>query len=88
VIQNREPWPSCAVDADLTAHLADQGLADRQAQARAAIASADRAVGLAEALEQAGLDLGGDADAGVGDLEAQVARGRAGVSRRRRSPWR
>jgi hypothetical protein len=62
-----------ALDPDRAAHAGDQGLADGETKPGAAIAAADRAVGLGEALEQAGLHLGSDADAGVDHLEAQGA---------------
>ena len=52
---------------DRSAHLRDDALADRQAEAGAAIASGDRGIRLHEVAEQR-IDLvGGDADAGVAD---------------------
>ncbi|MNV97474.1 hypothetical protein D3C71_1925990 [compost metagenome] len=66
-----------AVQADLPAHQLGQPFADRQAQAGAAVAAGGVAVGLVERFEQALLLFGADADAGVGDAQAQqVARGR------------
>ncbi|MNU97377.1 hypothetical protein D3C71_874490 [compost metagenome] len=61
-----------AVDGDASAHRHRQLLADRQAQAAAAIPRRGaRAVGLFEAMEQPLLLLGVDARAGVGHLERQ-----------------
>ena len=57
---------------DAAAHQLDQRAADRQAQARAAEPAADRGVGLLEAAEQARAGLLVEADAGVGDLEADL----------------
>ena len=55
------------LDADLAAHLLDDTLADREAEAGAAIAAVDRGVHLQEIAEQASDPVGRDADAGVGD---------------------
>ena len=60
-----------ALDPDLAAKVLDQPLADGKAEAGAAIAIEDRRVGLGEALEDPLARLGGDADAGVGNLAAQ-----------------
>ncbi|MCW0415775.1 hypothetical protein NB689_001529 [Xanthomonas sacchari] len=54
-----------AVHLQLATHHADQAPADHQAQAAAAEAAADRGLGLGEAMEDALLLLGADADAGV-----------------------
>ncbi|MCW0438435.1 hypothetical protein NB723_003399 [Xanthomonas sacchari] len=64
-----EPEPAAlaehAVHLQLAAHHADQAPADHKAQAAAAEAAADRGLGLREAVEDALLLLGTDADAGV-----------------------
>ena len=68
----------------------DQPSADGQPEAGAAEAAGGRGVGLGERLEQPARSLGGDADAGVDDLEAQrdarraVGRERADADRRPR----
>ena len=60
-----------AFDADGAAHAFDQAAADRQAEAAAAEAAGDRAVDLGELGEQLAQCFRGDADAGVGDREAE-----------------
>ncbi len=59
------------LDPDLAAHQLGQALGDRQPESGAAIAARGRAVGLAEALEQASALLFAQADAGVLDREMQ-----------------
>ena len=61
-----------AFHADRAAHDLDEVFADGQAQARAAELPADGRVGLAEALEQAVLLIGGDADPRVRHGEPDV----------------
>src|SRR3954468_19149079 len=58
--------------ADLAAHQLDQTLADREAQAGAAVTTRGRRIRLAEALEQYVLPLGRHADARIGDAEQQT----------------
>ena len=58
-------------DVDLAAHHFHQLLADREAQAGAAVLARGRAVGLRELVEDPRLRLRADAGAGVADLEAQ-----------------
>ena len=65
-----------AVQADLAAHHLHQLPADGQTQPGAAVPPGGRGVGLGEGLEQPVLVGLGDADAGVGDLEAQHDLGR------------
>ena len=64
--------PRRAVHADLAAHQFRQAPGDDQAQAGAAVATGGAALGLGEGLEQPGLLFRGDADAGIGDPEAQA----------------
>ena len=52
----------------------DELAGDREAEAGAAVAPGRGAVGLGEGLEEPRLRLGGDADAGVADLEAHGQR--------------
>ena len=70
-----EPEPGTharfAAQADFAAHQLRQPAGDTQTQAGAAEAAAGGAVGLDEGLEQQRLLVGGDADAGVPDLETQ-----------------
>ncbi|MCY1512834.1 hypothetical protein D9M68_473100 [compost metagenome] len=63
-----------ALHAQAPAHQFHQPLADGQAQAGAAIALGHRLAGLGEALEDLRLHLRGDADAVVGDADAQALR--------------
>ena len=63
------PSPGGAAERDLAAEQPDQLAADRQAQSGAAVLAGRGAVGLREGLEHARLELGRDADAGVGDGE-------------------
>ena len=64
--------PEVALDADLAAHQLDQFAADRQPQARPAVAARGGAVEAREALEEL-VDLRRcDAGTAVGDLEEQV----------------
>ncbi len=63
-----------ALHRDLAAHQAHQMAADRQPQARAAIAAAGGGIGLRKRLEQPALLLGRHADARVANLEAQADR--------------
>jgi len=72
VNQKRLAATRLAVDPDRPAHQLDELLADRQAEAGSAIAARRRAVCLDEAGEQRIAHLGRDADAGVGDLDAQL----------------
>ena len=69
-----------ALQADRAAHRLDQRLADRQAEAAAAIVPRGRAVGLDESLEQLRLPMQWDADASIADLEPQPHRARPGAS--------
>ena len=62
-----------AVHADLAAHQPDQLPADRQPQPGAAVLAGGGGIGLAERAEDLRLGLLRDADAGVGDLEAQLS---------------
>src|SRR6185503_20542147 len=57
--------PRRARDADLAAEQAGELAADRQAEPRAAVLAAGRAVGLLEGFENEPLLVGRDADAGV-----------------------
>ena len=61
-----------ADDTDGAAHQLGQAAGDGQPQAGATEAAGGGAVGLDEALEEIGLVRGGDADAGVLNLDAQV----------------
>src|SRR5215467_9440392 len=70
-----------ALRADLAAEHLDEALADREPEARAAVAARGRGVGLRERLEQPRHLLFADADAAVAHLEAQP---RAGLGRARR----
>ena len=65
-------FAQAAAQAQFAAHQGHQTLADGQPQAGAAEAPRDARIGLREALEQARLLLGADADAGVAHLEAQL----------------
>ncbi len=60
-----------ALDPDASAHHTDELRADGEPEAGAAELAAGRAVGLGEGLEDQVLLVGGDADAGVRDLEVQ-----------------
>ena len=64
------PRPGRLCDVDPAAHQRDEPLRDGEAEAGAAVAAAGRAVRLDEGLEEARLQLGVDADAGVAHLEA------------------
>ena len=79
----REPetaaTPGFAVAADLAIHQLDQALADRQAQAHAAMLARIRLVHLGERIEQPRQDLRIDADAGVAHFETQAHRIRVGI---------
>src|SRR4051812_15805667 len=63
-----------AVDLELAAHQLHEVPADRQPEPGAAIATADRSVGLRERLEQALLLFGAHADPGVTHFETQSHR--------------
>ena len=63
----RAPEAHGAFESDLAAHQLDQLLGDGDAQPRAAEAAGGRLIGLREALEDARLRLGRDADAGIAD---------------------
>ena len=65
------PVPGVALQPDASAHQVDQRRGDREPEARAAEPAGRRAVGLAERLEDRGLFLPRDADAGVGDADVQ-----------------
>ena len=54
-------------DANFSTHLLDDALADREAEAGAAIAAVDRGIDLQEFAEQAPDPVRRNADAGVGD---------------------
>ncbi len=66
--------PGFAVAADLAVHQFDQALADRQAQAHAAVLARVRFVHLGERIEQSRQNLRIDADAGVAHFETQAHR--------------
>ena len=66
-----EPTPGSLSTVDAAAHRLGQAAHDRQAEAGAAEAARGRAVGLHEGLEQPLALLLGEADAGVGDLDAE-----------------
>ena len=68
------PSPSLALQLDRAAQQARQFARDRKAKAGAAIFAADRAIGLAEGLEDALLLFLRDADAGIGDGERDLRR--------------
>ena len=71
----RVPSPGVLSHADAAAHRRRQFLADRQAQAAAAVARRGaRTFGLLEAAEQARLLFLVEARAGIGDLEAHALR--------------
>ena len=81
--------PLLAGDADRAAHQRRQLARNRQAEAAAAIAPRHGRVGLGELLEQARQYRGGDADPGIGHVEAQqkpLAAPPAGSSRRASRP--
>ena len=80
------PSPSVLVHPDLAAEQARDLAADRQPEARAAVAAARRAVGLLEGLEDQPQLVLGDADAGVGDGEGDRVRPAAAVAARRSAP--
>ncbi|MNQ57292.1 hypothetical protein D3C85_714420 [compost metagenome] len=61
-----------AFETDGAAHEGYQPFRNRQPQARATKAAGDGAVGLGEGCEQARLLLGGNADAGIANAEAQL----------------
>ena len=63
-----------ALHAHVATHQARQVARQGQAQARAAVAARGRRVGLLEGVEQARQRVGGDAFAGVADLEAHQGR--------------
>ena len=63
--QNVLPSPGLALQADPPAHQADEAPADRQPQPGAAVPAAGPALDLREALEDVGLAVLRDADAGV-----------------------
>ena len=65
------PRAELALDPDAAAHQLDERRRDRQAQAGAAEPARRRAVGLAEGLEDRGVLVRRDADAGVADREVQ-----------------
>ena len=60
-----------ALDRDAAVHRLGEAAHDREAEAGAAEAARGRTVGLHEGLEQTVALLGGEADAGVGDPDAQ-----------------
>ncbi|KAG1319539.1 hypothetical protein G6F63_014689 [Rhizopus arrhizus] len=65
--------PRRAGQADLPAEAVAQATHDRQAQAGAAVTAAGAAIGLAECFEDDLQLLAGNADAGIGDFEADAA---------------
>src|ERR1700678_4562752 len=67
----RRTAPRFAVHADLTAHQFGQPLDDGQPQSAAAVMARGGGIYLRKGLEQAVDAIGRDADAGVGDLDAQ-----------------
>ena len=72
VNQKADPCPGRLVTPISPVHHLGQALADGQPEAGAAVFAGGRAVGLDERLEEMLLGLGGYADAGVGNLEAQT----------------
>ena len=83
------PAPGCALDPDPPRHHLDERRRDRQPQPGAAEPPRRRAVRLAERLEDRGVLLRRNADAGVADQEVQrrAARRRAASSRTSSSTW-
>ena len=73
----RAAAPGCALGADRAAHQLDELARDREAEAGAAVSARRRDVGLRERLEHPLERLGLDADAGVGDLDAQYGLSRS-----------
>ena len=75
-----------ALHADSAVHQRDEGPANREAEAGAAKAAGDRAIGLHIFFEYAGDVFGCDADAGIGDLKLNpvwrtgIERGHADVN--------
>ena len=69
-----------ALHADLATHQFGQPAADGEAEARAAVLAADRAVHLGESLEEPLQGVGGDARTGVLDFAAQARRGPGDVA--------
>src|SRR5579885_3101530 len=65
--------PDDAVDGEGAAMELRHGIAERQAEPRAFVFAVELAVDLAEGRECGGDVLGGDADAGVGDADEEVA---------------
>ena len=61
------PWPSALAERERSAEQADKFAGDRQAEAGAAVLSADRSVRLPKGLEDGLLLLLGNADACVRD---------------------
>ena len=75
----RRAFAGLALDADLAAHLLHELLADREAEAGAAVFPRGRAVGLDECLEELRLRFGRDADAGVAHAESASQRRVSGL---------
>ena len=76
---NVEPSPAHALHPHRAAHQLGQALADREAEAGAAVLARGRRVELAELLEQAVGAIGRDADAGVADGDVQLVGLAAGL---------
>jgi hypothetical protein len=79
VTQKSSPVPGFAAHADLAAHEFGQALDDGEPEAGAAVVAGGGGIDLREGLEQAVDAIGGDADAGVGDFDAQLAGPNAGA---------
>src|SRR4051794_26989891 len=72
--RERAPLADYAPDLQPAAHRVDEALADRQAQAGPLVAVALGVPELEELVEDVPLGLGGDADAGVDDVDLQALR--------------
>ena len=81
-----EPLPRSALDRELASHAAREIAADRESQTRALVRARERALELHERLEHRLLLVGGDAAAGVGDLDAHAVVDARGTSRVMRPP--
>ena len=83
VKKNVEPLPGPSLSTHMrAAHQLGEALADRQAEAGAAVLARRRRVGLRERLEQPAHALGGEADAGVAHGEGQLDAAVAAAARR------
>ncbi len=77
------PLAGSAFNGDFSAHHAHELLGDRQAESGAAVVSRGRRIDLRERAEEAVDTVGGDADAGVSDLEPDGDFGVGGLGERR-----